>query len=255
MARRLSSPFLTTIATAATLIAGAGCGTTVVFEGSDGAGGQGATTGQGGSGAQGGTGQGGSGGGQTPCPADAPAHGSPCSGGATCKYPLVPCGEAVAICDGSTWEVLTEPYECNPPPCPIDKPADGAFCPNILDGQICAYTSDWPCPDIPVDAICDNGQWKVNEPLCNPPPPQPCQDYSDPNLCEGDPSCRWIVPGCGANPLDDAQCFPAVGCDQDPFACTDAEICAEISHDPCWGSMCQACHTPVYLCLGDDSDV
>jgi len=196
--RLLTSPFLTTVATAATLLVGVGCGTSVVFE--DPAGSGGAATGQGGGGAQGGTGQGGSGGGKTPCPIDPPSQGGTCAGDTVCTYEL-DCDVVTATCDGATWNVFYEAFECNPPP------------------------------------------------------PQPCDGYTDPSLCEGDPACRWIVPGCGPNPLDDARCFPTVGCDQDPQSCTDKETCAQISHNPCWNGACQACDTPVYVCLGDDSDV
>ncbi len=206
MAHRLASPFLTTVATAATMLAATGCGTTVVFD-AEGSGGDASTSSA--SSGQGGTGQGGAG-----------------TGGS------------------------------DPLPCPADKPLDQSPCAGFEDGRTCEYVSDPPCPEFAVGAVCDGELWNISEPECNPPPPLlGCEMHGDPNLCDDDPSCRWIVPGCGDNALDQARCFPAVGCDQDPLSCTDAEICAEVSHHPCWGSTCQACHMSVFLCLGDDSDV
>lgn len=123
--RRLARPFLTTVATAATLLAATGCGSNVVFDG-EGSGGD-ATTGggsaQGGSHAQGGSSQGGSGAGGSdplPCPVDKPVNGSSCDGmldGQTCEYLSdPPCPEITvgAVCDAGLW-AISEP-ECNPPP-------------------------------------------------------------------------------------------------------------------------------------------
>jgi hypothetical protein len=259
--RPLASPFLTTVTAAAALTAlSVGCGSTIVFNHDSSADGGGGTGGLG----SGGLGSGGLGGeapvgagGSTPvpCPDAVPEAGSPCAGVAdSCSYELG-CDWVTATCNGGAWILKTDQLECNPPPCPIDKPAHQSSCGGMVEGQICEYLSDWPCPDVPVNAICQQGAWQVGEPLCNPPPPSLCEGYTSDQPCDADPSCRWLAPGCGGDALDDARCFPVAGCDMNPLMCNDAEICAEISHDPCWNSSCPTCHASAFVCLGDDSDV
>lgn len=240
MARQhLIAPFITTIA-----LAGA-CGTEVTVL-DDGTGG---STSSGGGMSPATTGQGGSTG---VCPADLPADGALCSPEALyCKYEdLNECLLADATCSDGRWLVTHYDVECNPPACPIDKPLQQSPCEPYFEDLSCWYQSDWPCPGFEVEARCDEGQWQVAEPLCNPPPPDYCYSLTNDADCDNTGGlCRWRVPGCGPDPLPQAGCFPTPSCLDTPGLCQPNQTCTPVSIDPCWNLDCGQCHQATAVCL------
>lgn len=158
-ARKLRSPFVVTVAVAATTALAAsstGCGANVVPNTCDGSACNDVQA-------------------PSQCPASPPAQNSPCMpNGLSCSYNLNPNNDSCGVrpfqffCNNGVWQggIST----CNPPPpmCPATMPANGAPCVGVLS---CQYTMNTPCGPIPVPAMCTSGQWMVAGVSCNPPPP------------------------------------------------------------------------------------
>ncbi len=166
------SPFVVTVAVAASAAA---CGGSVNSDGLNGG--------------NGGTGSSvGSGGGisnppppkppKVPCPAPAPAQNTACSSvGQSCNYKTTDeCGSEVstnAVCapDGR-WDVTYSgpSVSCNPPPppvdfCPTSEPTAGQWC-NVVEKKFCSY----PAPCCAREYHCVDETWVEVTLECNPPP-------------------------------------------------------------------------------------
>lgn len=180
-----------------------------------------------------------------PCPAEAPPLGSSCFDPSlqTCLYPnWDECGQDLNVsCNGGVW-VAENIGSCNPPPpCPAEAPESGSFCDFPVE---CPYTVDSPCGPVAAIASCDGATWTVDSILCNPPPPDPCKSFALLADCVADPSCRWLVPGCGMPSLAQEGCFPALDCTDG--SCPPGESCQTVSTQ-C--ADCQTCDFPVLICL------
>ena len=182
------------------------------------------------------------------CPKALPGKSTPCYEiGAECTYPLDDgCGgELLAMCNAEAkWEILDVSPPCNPPACPADVPTNGAPCDL---SPACTYAIDVGCGPESVDAECVDEVWQV-EPIgtCNPPPPDPCVFQPTEIDCVMDPSCQWLVPGCGMSPLSAAGCFSKTAC------VTSADCggapCVTVNVDPCWNDDCAQCSADVQVC-------
>ena len=141
--------------------------------------------------------------------------------------------------------------------------ADGTYI--AADAQV-----DWPfgfdgSDDAQTDmGLTDNGQVDLGGPDSPdfPPPPDtgdltedavpiPCADHSQPDGCEADPECRWLVPGCmdefDPNVLETAGCYPLLDCGGGD--CPDGTICSNRVINPCWNAPCGVCASEAHVCL------
>ncbi|MCA9595008.1 MAG: hypothetical protein KC776_16920 [Myxococcales bacterium] len=215
MSRKLSVPFVVTVASAL-----AACGGSTASDGGTGGsgntGGSGAVSGSGGSGNSGGSGavsgSGGTGGNSPQCPASFPTNGDSCKGasGMICNYDQGTCCPAwQASCIDDKWQAYAS--SCNPPPpdpCPYDPPVAGSACgssdPCASPYQYCTYAK---CSDGSphVVAQCDGGTWSVSTANCTLPPcdgldacecfdRSDCQALTDTCLCECDYQCPGKEP-------------------------------------------------------------
>ena len=79
----------------------------------------------------------------------------------------------------------------------------------------------------------------------------PCSDYSEPDACEADPECRWLVPACVDEPnpevLENAGCYPALECEGED--CGQGTVCVNRWINPCWNSPCGACGAESHVCM------
>jgi hypothetical protein len=198
------------------------------------------------------------------CPTTQPTPGTACYDSTLyCTYGEgefgCPGPEAVCLPDG-TWEV----YEtsCNPPPpeCPLDLPAAGEVC----EAQVgtwgeypwgCQFAVTTGCGDTTASAGCEPDSqgimvWAID--LVDPctSAPENCGSYGDASLCDADPGCRYLVPGCaegmGAPPAV-AGCYPADDCSVS--GCGSWGTCESVVNDPCAGLPCDACGELVNVCL------
>ena len=178
------------------------------------------------------------------CPDLPPSTSTSCwTEGMTCVYPnWDECGQNLnTTCVGGTWEI-EEVVSCNPPPpCPAEVPENGSSCdfPNE-----CGYTVESECGLAPVNASCDGVTWTVDELICNPPAPDPCTTIGVLADCVADPTCRWLVPGCGAPALPQEGCFAKDDCSAGD--CPLGEEC-QVASTQC--DNCQTCDFPVLVCL------
>lgn len=179
------------------------------------------------------------------CPDSAPADGSVCWNlDMVCDYPGWDECEPhlTATCVGGTWDTEEQVVSCNPPePCPGEVPEDGSSCGAPME---CDYTAESPCGPVPTHASCDGGTWSVDSIICNPPPPDPCTAIASLADCVADPTCRWLVPGCGQPMLPQEGCFPLADCS--PESCPPGESC-QVASTLC--DNCQTCDFPVQVCL------
>jgi hypothetical protein len=178
-----------------------------------------------------------------PCPAEAPLPLSSCYVPfQTCVYPdWDGCGQDLNVtCNGGVWE-SDGIGPCNPPaPCPAELPASGSLCDYPVQ---CNYTVESPCGPIPAVASCDGLTWTVDSLICDPPP-DPCTSIALLADCVAEPSCRWLVPGCGIPALPQEGCFPALDCTD--TSCPAGASCQVVSTQ-C--DDCQTCDFPVLICL------
>lgn len=182
------------------------------------------------------------------CPAAQPGQSTPCFEiGAECSYPIGdPCnGQLVATCDEEgKWDITAISPPCNPPPCPVDLPGFGAACDFP---QTCSYVVDQGCGPEPFDATCDGATWTImGGGPCNPPAPDLCPTYFTWNECDI-AGCRWLVPGCGMNPLAKPACFNHIDCTDDS-QCYPGQTCIGANIDPCLAMGCAECSADVMLC-------
>jgi len=182
---------------------------------------------------------------QPACPEQVPAWGSPCDLiGQTCNYDEVDCGGGTfAECTASGWEV----YEsfCSPPiECPDEAPIAGASCEGWDEAWDCYYAVTSSCGETSMYAYCDTASytWSVDM-------PETCDGcaYDTAGGCHADLACRWLVPGCGENPVPFEHCAPDDGCTAD--SCGPNEVCTTVSIDPCWAWLCNSCSEDVNTCL------
>lgn len=178
-----------------------------------------------------------------------PAEGDTCFGPIECDY-VVDCDLVTASCDADvssfTLTVTPDPL-CNPPPpCPSELPAEGAACELATS---CVVSVPSACGELMATVTCAPSPdgvlaWTVAVPTCDEP--VDCATLLDPSACEVHSACRWLVPGCdpGGAPFTEG-CFPASDC----VDCVDAQVCTQVSFDPCWNSPCAACGAPASICL------
>ena len=187
------------------------------------------------------------------CPNAVPTSGSACSDSELkCQYDDPEgCESIFATCEGGAWVLFYEQWECNPPGCPPDRPDQRPSCAGYPEDMVCVYDSEF-CPGLPVDAVCEDQQWNVYEPLCNPPPPGYCKYYEDIDGCFNDPACYWQEPGCGTDPIPVGGCFAAQPCEGD-WECEFGDVCLPRSVDPCFFDDCNACHEEMNVCVPADT--
>lgn len=181
---------------------------------------------------------------QPACPADVPLDGSSCSfEGQSCNYDQQ-CGGAQAACNGGVWSVQSYGVDCAEM-CPVDVPTPGQACDVCCAPPSCSY----PVPDCqPTQAFCGgDGTWKLAAGECPPPPMPFCGFHSSEGECQGDPTCRWLVPGCGEPKLPAAGCFEQQDCASD--ADCGPQHCMPAVFDPCWNKGCNACGAKAMVCL------
>jgi len=178
------------------------------------------------------------------CPDTEPTVGDPCHAVAACGYGDAPCGSSFVCTDG-VWE---SGGGCTTPPgaCPAQLPVMGAPCKS--PGQACTFTFPGSCSGVFV-ATCDPGsQWAITDetPPCTG---GPCGGYATTDACGADPTCRWLVPGCGMPGAPFAAgCFAKAPCAADTD-CSAGLSCQAIQFNPCFGSTCQACSGTTTICL------
>ena len=174
---------------------------------------------------------------------DPMCEGSPPAGDARC--------EPQYICnDQGEWELVEE--LCYPGECPVEAPAAGDLC-DIDPSLQCSYDVATPCGPQQMTLTCASdglgaSWWQVASlPVCQVDPEQ-CQQYGDGALCDADPGCRWLLPGCGGGPTVPTGCYPVGDCDV--IGCDAWAGCLMgIDHDPCWNSSCDACGSTVNVCV------
>ncbi len=182
------------------------------------------------------------------CPASAPPEGETCLlENQACNYGAGPClqdppGDFYRCVNGAWFlESACEPVS----DCPDGLPIDGSDCTGWENANDCYYDITVPCSadqDV-ADASCDVSTltWKVAMPAsCEGCP------YADAASCEADAACRWLVPGCGENPLVAAGCAPVADCA--PDSCADGATCSTYDAHPCWNTLCDSCSAPVSIC-------
>lgn len=186
------------------------------------------------------------------CPDTIPSYGAACDVvGSLCEY-ADSCGlTSSATCSSDlTWEVTH--VSCNPPPCPPEAPVPGTAC--VQPWGECIYTVDDGCGTTEAQAECVNGLWQFSVPICNPPPPDYCYSLTTEAECGAAASlCRWLVPGCATPgtsppPLAQAGCHPSFDCGTSA-ECLAGATCAEVITDPCYNLDCDACGASSKLCV------
>jgi len=182
------------------------------------------------------------------CPATEPYNGVSCQlEGQDCKYSVEwGCDDEYSEinyrCMDGTWVELSN--YCQPPPkCPDLLPLGGSDC----AGWDYAYNCDYEVPngcgieDDYAFAYCDGSQWVVDmKSTC-----VSCS-YEDPASCQANDACRWLVPGCGENPLPGEGCAPIADCA--PDSCENGATCSTYDANPCWNALCDGCSGPVSIC-------
>lgn len=183
------------------------------------------------------------------CPEADPLEGDACVVATQeCEYSVGPCLQDPAFnvytCTNGAWELTFS--DCTPETlCPDSLPIDGSDCTGWTNANDCYFdVSAWCSADQDVAyASCDVSTltWKVEMPAS-------CEGclYTDAASCEADADCRWLVPGCGENPLLAAGCAPIADCA--PDSCTGGATCSTYDADPCWNTLCDACSAPVSIC-------
>lgn len=145
-------------------------------------------------------------------------------------------------CMDGVWVELSN--FCSPPPeCPSDLPVEGSDCTGWDFAYDCFYEVPNACgiEDDFAYAYCDGLTWVVDmKSTCDG-----CS-YGDAASCEANDACRWLVPGCGENPLLAAGCAPIDDCA--PDSCTGGATCSTYDADPCWNTLCNSCSAPVSIC-------
>jgi hypothetical protein len=144
------------------------------------------------------------------CPTSTPNQGESCSGDISCMYEPNSCGfGTTATCQGGQWSVMR--MSCNPPPptpsCPATEPEPGSPCWQQLPGG-CTY-ADRCLPGQTVVSYCDNGQWSSSfvEMLVACPSTAPVDGTSCAECAGRYPSsCAYEY--CGMYPSREAQCDP-----------------------------------------------
>lgn len=189
---------------------------------------------------------------QPTCPMNRPGDGESCELiGQSCFYEeLVDCGggggTVTATCTEEGWQTAWP--RCQPPlECPTELPEAGTDCTGWDYAYYCQFAVQKSCGEVYAVAACnyvDGGMlWDVQIPQnCGG-----CADHVGADGCEADGACRWLVPGCSENPLPTAGCFPKDDCTT--TGCTDAQVCATVTVDPCWDSLCEACGASASVCL------
>ena len=86
-------------------------------------------------------------------------------------------------------------------------------------------------------------------------PSLPCSNYSEPDACEADSECRWLVPACMEEPdpdvLERAGCYPILECVGSD--CPAGTVCVNRSINPCWNAPCGVCGARAHVCLPEDA--
>ena len=191
------------------------------------------------------------GGGECACPASKPASGAPCSAvGMSCQYPdeqpCGPTGTVTATCAADGWQLVYS--ACQPEPtCPLELPLAGSDCSEWEYPYFCQYNVGCDGEAATVSFDCDYStsppSWRPYEQVegCGP-----CEAIGTAEACSVAAGCRWLEPGCGAQPLA-AGCYPAADCASAMDCPFDLE-CVPRSYDPCWLASCDACDATAYVC-------
>jgi hypothetical protein len=190
-----------------------------------------------------------------------------CPDGGCDQGVAVDCEEGEAYCLNGTWtcpgtgcdqgvavDCLTGSAQCiagewvcpEDPVCPETAPFAGDPCPAEAEGLACEYDAEMDCGPSRITMECEGGTWQYGSvPRCSP---VYCSDYNgDPDLCASS-GCRWLEPGCGDLPLNQAGCFDMVDCAPDSCMMSN-EQCLTVSIDPCAGERCGACSQEVTVCV------
>src|SRR5262249_16247417 len=72
------------------------------------------------------------------------------------------------------------------------------------------------------------------------------------DVCDKDPACRWLEPGCGDAAVSASGGYRLADLNCEPnHPCTDGRKCLTRNVDPCGGRPCgiAACGVPLRLCL------
>jgi hypothetical protein len=183
------------------------------------------------------------------CPASEPYDDVACvMEGQDCQYPYefgcdTEPSEITYRCMNGFWSAIT-PYCSKEPVCPSALPIDGSDCSGWETAWDCYYDVTVECSqdqDVAYAYCNADWVWEVDMPAscegCN---------YADPATCEADAACRWLVPGCGENPLLGEGCHPVADCA--PDSCGDGGTCSSYDANPCWNQPCDACSAPVSIC-------
>lgn len=200
------------------------------------------------------------------CPTVQPTGGDFCNvTGLSCDYDDG-CNGITYTCEDAAW-VASPIGTCNPPPaeCPATAPEVGTLCneePGTFDGypSYCTYDVSTPCGEQPAVLGCQQSpisleyEWVIVEaPSCEAEPSQ-CQAYASSALCEADVGCSWRVPGCGDElgaPAVPTGCYPSADCEVS--GCGDWGTCTNVTFDPCWNSLCDACGAETNVCIPNES--
>jgi hypothetical protein len=185
------------------------------------------------------------------CPMSRPMDGEACDMiGQSCFYEeFVDCGEGggtvTATCTADGW--VTAWPRCSPPlECPETIPEHGFDCTGWENASYCQFDLQKSCGDVLAIVSCeyleDDMRWNVQlQDDCGG-----CAAHETAEGCDADPSCRYLVPGCGDVPVPEAGCYPRFDCVEG--ACAEGESCTAFTADPCWDSVCDACGIQVSLC-------
>jgi hypothetical protein len=182
------------------------------------------------------------------CPASEPYDSVACVlEGQDCQYEVEwgcdeEYSEVTYTCMDGVWVEISN--YCQPPPkCPDALPVDGSDCAGWDYAYDCSYQVPNACgiEDDYAYVYCDGTSWTVDmKSTCGE-----CS-YEDAASCEANAACRWLVPGCGDNPLPAEGCAPIDDCA--PDSCTGGATCSTYDANPCWNSPCDACSAPVSIC-------
>lgn len=75
-----------------------------------------------------------------------------------------------------------------------------------------------------------------------------CRTLSSSVGCDARADCRYLVPGCGFEPVPEG-CYSAELCTDD--TCGAGERCMSVSAHPCWNSPCEQCDESTRACMLD----